>query len=291
MIDGFDFAALSPLEKGWSGDRKYIAQGRDGRRYVLRVSPADKRERRAACFANMRRLWEAGVAMCEPVATGMCEDGVYTLLGFVEGEDAEAAVSALSPQAQYALGREAGEILARIHTIPAPPDLEPWDARFNRKIDRNIARFLECPIRAAGAEAFVSFIEANRALLAGRPQVWQHGDYHIGNMVLRPDGRLCVIDFDRDDFGDPWEEFNRIVWCAQKSPRFARGMVEGYFGGAVPETFWPLTALYIASNQLTSVAWAVPYGQKEIDVMLAQARCVLGWYDGMKNPVPVWARD
>ena len=24
---GFDFAALAPLEKGWSGDRKYRAQG------------------------------------------------------------------------------------------------------------------------------------------------------------------------------------------------------------------------------------------------------------------------
>src|SRR5690606_11191222 len=46
--------------------------------------------------------------------------------------------------------------------------------------------------------------------------------------------KLTIIDFDRSDFGDPWEEFNRIVWGTQKSPLFASGMVNGYFDGEVP---------------------------------------------------------
>lgn len=69
-----------------------------------------------------------------------------------------------------------------------------------------------------------------RELLRDRPQCFQHGDYHIGNMMVDQDG-LAIIDFDRYDFGDPWEEFNRIVWCAQTAPAFACGMVDGYFGG------------------------------------------------------------
>ena len=101
-------------------------------------------------------------------------------------------------------------------------------------------------------------------------------------------GRLVVIDFDRFDFGDPWEEFNRIVWCAQASPRFAAGMVDGYFDGRVPEEFWRLLALYIVGNQLSSVAWAIPYGREQVDVMLRQARDVLDWYDGMRRIVPRW---
>ncbi|MEK3769068.1 hypothetical protein MKY14_10950 [Paenibacillus sp. FSL R5-0887] len=28
---------------------------------------------------------------------------------------------------------------------------------------------------------------------------------------------------DRFDYGDPWEEFNRIPWCALTSPEFASG--------------------------------------------------------------------
>ena len=51
-------------------------------------------------------------------------------------------------------------------------------------------------------------------MLANRPQSFQHGDYHIGNMMIE-NNKIVIIDFDRYDFGDPWEEFNRIVWCAQ----------------------------------------------------------------------------
>lgn len=56
--------------------------------------------------------------------------------------------------------------------------------------------------------------------------------------MIDRNGKLQIIDFDRYDFGDPWEEFNRIVWCAQKSPLFASGMVNGYFDGDVPPEFW-----------------------------------------------------
>lgn len=133
----------------------------------------------------------------------------------------------------------------------------------------------------------IEYIMENMGLLDGRPQSFQHGDYHIGNMMLSAE-RLVVIDFDRFDYGDPWEEFNRIVWCAQASPRFASGMVDGYFGGAAPEMFWRLLALYISSNTLSSVYWAIPFGQREIDVMLNQAAEVLEWYDGMKKTVPKW---
>ena len=92
--------------------------GRDGREYVLRVSPAEKRGQRARCFALMRRVWENGVPMCEPVACGECGEGVYTLLGWVEGEDAEEALARMDADAQYATGCEAGRILQKIHAVP-----------------------------------------------------------------------------------------------------------------------------------------------------------------------------
>ena len=125
-------------------------------------------------------------------------------------------------------------------------------------------------------------------MLKNRPQVYQHGDYHIGNMMMGRNGRLYIIDFNRNDYGDPWEEFNRIVWCAQRSPLFASGMVNGYFDGEVPLDFWKLLALYISSNTLSSVYWAIPFGQDEVDKMLKQAREVLEWYDNMRSVIPGW---
>lgn len=121
-----------------------------------------------------------------------------------------------------------------------------------------------------------------------RPQTFQHGDYHIGNMMVDRDGKLVVIDFDRWDYGDPWEEFNRIVWSAQASEPFAAGMVDGYFNGTVPVEFWRLLALYISCNTLGSLPWAIDFGEGEIQTMRDQAAQVLTWYNRMKTPVPSW---
>ncbi|CCZ52647.1 putative uncharacterized protein [Clostridium sp. CAG:75] len=53
---------------------------------------------------------------------------------------------------------------------------------------------------------------------------------------------------------EDWEiRFNRIVWCAQKAPLFASGIVNGYFDDNVPMGLWRLLALYISSNTLSSI--------------------------------------
>ena len=153
-------------------------------------------------------------------------------------------------------------MLKEIHTIPAPVGQPDWAERFNRKIDRNIRTHEDCEFRLPFADKMVSYI----------------------------------IDFNRLDYGDPWEEFNRIVWCGAVSGSFASGRINGYFGESappsapayVPEEFFRLMALYIASNMLSSVPWAVPFGQAEIDTMTAQAREVMDWYDDFRRYVPGW---
>ena len=84
-----------------------------------------------------------------------------------------------------------------------------------------IKNYNDCGIKLEGDDQIIAYIEANRHLLKGRPQCFQHGDYHVGNMIISPDGELSIIDFNRNDYGDPWEEFNRIVWSAAVSPPFA----------------------------------------------------------------------
>ena len=148
--------------------------------------------------------------------------------------------------------------------------------------------YSECPFKYENGQAFLDYISTHRHLLANRPQTYQHGDYHIGNMMIGNDGKLYIIDFNRNDYGDPWEEFNRIVWCAQTAPLFATGMVNGYFDNNVPHKFWELLALYISSNTLSSLPWALPFGEDQMLVMINQANDVLNWYDNMRNPIPTW---
>lgn len=285
------FISRELIDKGWSVDRKYCVTDEMGQRYLLRIAPIERRERVESTFKNMQKVAELGIPMSRSLEWGECEEGVYVLQTWIDGVDAESFVSAMPTEKQYAYGVEAGRILCRIHSIAAPPGEHNWERYFNQKIDRKLAAYSDCPLKYPNGEKMISYIEENRYLLADRPVTYQHGDYHIGNMMIDREGQLVIIDFDKDDCGDAWEEFNRIVWCAQVAPAFARGMVDGYFNGSVPEKFWRLLALYIANNTLSSLPWAIPFGQREIDVMLKQGSDVLRWYDGMTNPIPMWYQE
>jgi len=281
------------ITKGWSEDKKSCVTVADGTKYLLRVTPISRYETRRALFAMLEQVAALDIPMCVPVEFGTCSDGVYSIQSWVDGEDLEAVLPTLPEAEQYVLGLKSGEIVRKMHTIPAPDDQEEWEVRFNRKTDYKIQKYHECGLRFDGDGHVLAYIEQNRDLLKNRPQCFQHGDYHIGNIMLvrgeKPlEQRLKIIDFDRYDFGDPWEEFNRIVWSAAASPHFATGQLRGYFDGEPPMEFFKLLAFYIASNTLSSIYWAVPFGQSDLDTMMKQAQDVLEWFDNMNNPVPSW---
>lgn len=286
-----EIVSRKPVEKGWSGDKKYCATTKDGKKYLLRITSQERAHRFHLCYLRMQEVASLGIPMCLPVEFGECDEGTYAIHSWIDGVDAEEYIPTLSKEKQYQYGLDAGRILRKLHSLPAPLDAPDWEDRFNAKIDRKLQMYENCQLKYENGEPFICYIESNRHLLKGRPQTYQHGDYHIGNMMIDQNGILTVIDFDRDDFGDPWEEFNRIVWCAQAAPAFASGMVDGYFNDQVPVNFWKLLALYIASNTLSSLPWAIPFGEKEIQVMRKQAVQVLAWYDDMKNVVPAWYRN
>lgn len=299
------FTQIEHVTKGWSEDKKYCVATADGTKYLLRISPASRFEARESLFAIMEKVAALKVPMCMPVGFGVCSgDGsfageVFSLQSWIDGEDLEMVLPLLSEDEQYELGRKSGEILKTIHSIPAPKTdagtvgIEDWETRFNRKTDNKKRKYLECGLRFKGDEHVLRYLEENRNLLKNRPQCFQHGDYHVGNMMIEKGSdhltdALKIIDFDRYDFGDPWEEFNRIVWSATASPHFATGQLRGYFGGEPPTEFWRLLAFYIAGNTLSSIYWAIPFGKSDIDIMMKQSQDVLKWYDNMKNPVPAW---
>ncbi len=282
-----DFISKEPINKGWSGDKKYCVTTADGTKYLLRVTPIEKSANRENMYLMQKEVEKLGVPMCKPVDFGKCDEGIYTLQTWIDGKDANEVVPYLADSEQYALGLEAGRSLKKIHSIPAPESQQDWEIRINNKADLRIGKYNECPLKYDNGQAFIDFINANRYLLKGRPQVFQHGDYHIGNMMIE-NGKIVIIDFDRYDFGDPWEEFKSITWCAQSSPLFASGMVNGYFDNDVPMEFWKLLALYISLGTITSLPWAIPYGEGEVQTMKNLANEVLEWYDNMQNPVPSW---
>ncbi len=282
---------VQEIHKGWSSDSKYFIQTTDGRDLLLRISNITQYDKKQREFESVKKLDHIdNVLMSRPLGFGLCNNGqsVYSLFTWVNGEDAEGVIPTLNAEQQYQLGVQAGKVLAKLHEIYAEQDRVPWAEHYNAKINRYIRNYKSCGIALKGADQTISFIEQNRHLLENRPQTFQHGDYHVGNMVITSSGELGIIDFNRLDYGDPWEEFNRITWCAGLSPLFASGRIHGYFNNDVPDLFFRLMALYIASNQISSIHWAIPFGKEEVDDMVQRAEEVLEGYDYFQTVIPKW---
>jgi len=47
-------------------------------------------------------------------------------------------------------------------------------------------------------------------------------------------------------------------------------------------------ALYVATNTLGSLPWAIPFGEEEVATMRRQAADVLSWFDQFRRLVPSW---
>ena len=283
-----EFIRKISINKGWSDDKKYCVTDKNYQKYFLRVSEKEKLVSKKFEFDMMEKVASLGVSMCKPIKLELYGDEVYSIHEWIDGKDARETILNYSKEQQYTYGVEAGSILQKIHSLPATEVREDWESFVNRNIDEKIAKYKECPVQYENDQIFIDFLNANRELLKDRPQVFQHGDYHIGNFMIGDDGEIYVIDFDRFDVGDPWEEFNRIVWSAQVSPSFASGMIDGYFDDKVPDLFWKLLAIYILSNIVGALPWALPYGAEEIALMQNQAKEILEWYDNLKQIIPSW---
>lgn len=285
-----DWLAIDPILKGWSSDLKFHVTTPSRGSFLLRLFVLSDMPRKLDEYRVMTRLYEAGINVNRPVDLGPCADHQhgYLLCSWIEGEDLEAVLPQLRAPEQRELGLQAGRLLAKVHACAPLHPLPDWPTHFNAKLDRKITKALACELEIPGRSDLIAYLNANRFRLANRPVTLHHGDFHIGNLLLQPNGQLALIDLNRFDAGDPWEEFNRIVWDAQASPAFASGRIDGYFNHHIPEAFFPLLALYIASNALSSVPWAIAFGEAEVRVMQNQLTDIQTWFDHMTNVIPTW---
>ncbi len=274
-----------PLNKGWSNDKKYIVDYH-GSKALLRVSSISKQAHRLKMVETMDLLGKEGVPLCMPLSIDSNKDSIKIIFQWIDGVDLKDQLSTYPNLRQYELGVEAGRHLLKIHNAPIGDINLDWESVFTSKISRKSEAYNSSPLKYDDDSLYLDAITDYVYLLKDRPITFQHGDYHIGNMMIS-DENLFIIDFDRWDYGDPWEEFNRIVWSAQVSPLFASGIVDGYFEQGVPDEFWKLLLLYISSNMLSSLPWANDFGGSEVSTIINQHNDVVSWYQNHAY-IPSW---
>lgn len=288
LLDKYEIIDVVKLTKGFSRDVKYIMSNKENK-YLLRISNMSLYNKKSNQYALLKEIENLNINTSKPVEFGVLnEKYCYMILSWLEGVDAEEAVLKVSDKEAYELGLEAGKILYQLHNIKVDQSNEPsWWEKYQAKVDKKINSLLTCDLTIPMQDEILKYYKDNIYLMKDRPQCLCHGDYHVGNMIVN-NGKIGIIDFDKYNFSDPYDEFKPFCWNVMKSEYFETGLINGYFDGKIPEDFFKILKFYTAESMISHLPWAIQFGEKEIEVMKNINNMQMKWWDNFKLDVPTW---
>ena len=288
-----NWASVELIDKGWSSDKKYHIRTQEGEHLLLRISSIDEYDIKKKEFEIIEKYSKLGFQMSMPKEFGVCNENqnTYMLLTWLEGYDLEMALPQLSDKEQYQLGRQAGIILKKIHSVQLEKEDIPVKTKKEKKL-LQLAKYEESGLRIRNDEIAVRYVKENINQIWKESPVYQHGDFHPGNLIYMKDASIGVIDFNRWEVGDPFEEFYKLEsFGIESSIPYCIGQIDAYFDDSVPMDFWIANAVYVAQASLFSIKWAEKFGQQEIDGMVARAKRAFIDFDDFRTIIPRWYSD
>ncbi|MBU1020853.1 MAG: phosphotransferase, partial [Firmicutes bacterium] len=165
---------------------------------------------------------------------------------------------------------------------------QDWQSTYLGKMKERVEMFDDCGIESEIVEAMIQDVYQNIDLLKNRSQCLQHGDFHVGNLIINQEEDLFVIDFNRMKLGDPYYEFNRIGISSQFSPDFATGQIDGYFQDDTPTDFFRYLKFYTISVLIGTIPWSLKYTSDDLAFSLASLEHVYEEFQQLKSNQPTW---
>ncbi|MCG8483067.1 MAG: phosphotransferase [Clostridia bacterium] len=287
-----EWTKITVPKYGWSTNLKYRVIDIRGNAYILRVSDISFYDDKKQEYDNILRLSEYDILMPKPIEFGLCNGRkhVYMLLTWIDGVAVENVIRDLDNDLQYQLGYSAGKLLRNIHTLSPAVSKMDWGDTYRENIEIIKKDYRKANIPVNYEQEIIEYINANKYLLDNRPQVIRHGDFHVGNLIITQKNNIGVIDFDKCAVGDGWEEFGGIVWAARLSRKFAKGQVDGYFSGNIPDDFFRLLALYIGIYSLEHVVRSVRNHKdsRSIKTIYSNTDFMSKMFDCYNTYIPNW---
>lgn len=281
------------LKKGFSSDKKYVIHLSDTKeKLILRTFSLGQLEAKKHEYSILAKMQDIGAACPKPIAFGEGEEEGYMILSYIEGNDAENEILLSSKEEQYMIGFKAGMELQKMHQLAAPGHIDSWYVRKKEKHEKYMKAYAACGVKIKNDKKIIEFINDNLHLMKQRPNMFQHDDFHLSNLIIHNEQFAGVIDFDRCDWGDPIHEFLKIgIFSRAISIQFSIGQIDGYFNGAEPnEDFWRLYSLYLAMCVFSSVVWTLNTVPDDLNNALDKIDRVLKDHDYFNNVQPAWYR-
>lgn len=281
------------LGTGWSTEEKLYIKDEYGREFLVRVSPYSELDKWKYNFCLSQNFYKENICMAKPlIFTTVSDKYIITILTWIEGEELRDNFQLFTYSQHYNLGIEAGKNLKILHTDQKCRTNQRWFEMYSDKIDKKLYNYNKCNLKFKDDTLIIKFINSNIDLLKKRPVILQHGDYHDGNLIVDKNGGLGIIDYNRIDWGDPWQEFDKLIWTLLYSEVFPKGMIDGYFNCKVPIEFFQALALYSCVILISNLAWAVKYNKKDqVSKVMRQKDNILMWYRRFSDVIPEWYKS
>jgi hypothetical protein len=227
---GWGGAEIRPLA-GDASFRRYFRVHRGGETAVLMDAPPEHED--VGPFLMVAgHLIDRGFLPPKPLAIDR-EKGLLLLEDL--GDDRLAPLLLREPGRERETYEAAVDILARLGTAPAPRDLPPYD---EEALTREVLLFTDWygpalgldldpgPYLAAWREAWADVlrvVECDPVLVLR--------DYHADNLMVLPDGRLGLLDFQDALAGHPAYDLVSLLQDARRdvSPELEDAMLERYY--------------------------------------------------------------
>ena len=231
-IEGLEPPLTFTLIAGGHSNLTYKFTDQTGAAYVLRRPPLGHILESAHDMGREHRIISALAPTQVPVPAtfGLCEDkGVngqpFYLMSFVEGvvpHDAEAAAPIPAPERRSA-GEHIIEVLATLHLVN-PDDIGLGNlARKEAYLQRQLKRWTR-QWEATKTHEIPEMEESARLLHEDMPEqvgsAIVHGDYRIGNMMIRSGRMVALLDWELCTLGDPLADLGYLLnnWSQPGEP-------------------------------------------------------------------------
>lgn len=287
---------VEEIKYGWSDDRKFYVETEDGQKLLVRLMPInyeDTYEYTKIQYNFIKECNKLDINVCKAIDFGKITDEpyLYMILSYVDGEQLQKILPSLANERQYECGCQAGRSLRKIHDLDYG---QKFDSRtelvlFVDRKDSQLDRYIKSDLRFENDEEIIEFVRLNLPQVLERPTTFLHGDYHSGNLIYTPEEKIAIIDFNRSEVGDPYEDFYKLEGFLESKP-FTRGLIDSYFESEniIPEEFWKMFKLYNLHSALCAIIWASQFTDNDLENMKIRSKRVLEDYEHGKLLIPSW---